>query len=103
MRLCVRGPAVPEQADGDAGREVRHGDKAILGLEHAVLLLLGDEDAVAEDAGYNEAGEGADAETDVGEAYGAGAEVILALEDGGEGGEEEVEVTVADGGEAGGG
>jgi hypothetical protein len=68
-----------------------------------VLRLLGEEDAVAEDAGDDEARERADAEADVGEADGAGAEVVLALEDGGEGGEEEVEIAVADGGEAGGG
>lgn len=97
----VRGPAVDEQASRDQGRGVHHGRQAVLGLHLTggavgVRLGFGFEDAVRGEADEAEAEQGASAETEIGEADGAGGEAVLAFEDAGEGCEEEVEVAVDD-------
>lgn len=99
MDLIICGPAVDEEANGDQGRGVDHGRQTVLGLHLAggavgVGFRFGFEDAVGGDADYGEAEHGAYAKAEIGEAHGAGREAVLALEDAGEGCEEQVQVAV---------
>ena len=99
MDSVVRGPAVDEQASWDQRRSVHHGRETVFGLHLArgavcVWFGFGFEDAVGGEADDAEAEHGAYSETEIGEADRAGGEAVLALEDAGEGCEEEVQVAV---------
>lgn len=62
---------------------------------------MGGGDAVGHDAVDDEADDAAEAEAQVGETGQAGGEAVLGFEDGGDGGEHEIDVAVGDGAEEG--
>lgn len=95
--MCVRlrGPAVPEQADGTEERADDHDRQPELRLAFSsVLGCVVEIHLVAHAADNHHASNAARSEPEEGEAGGAGAEAVEALEHHGEGREEEVEVAV---------
>lgn len=104
MDLILSGPAIYKETHRQQDSAKGKVEKAVLGLHTGGLdagLLVGGRLApdvpVGRQAEDDETDEAPDAEAEVRQAHGAGGEAVGALEDVGEGGEEQVQVGVDDG------
>lgn len=97
--VVLGGPAVDEEAGGDAGggRAGQEEGQAVLGLHGAARRRDLAQRGVRQLADQGEPEDHADADADVGQPDGARAEAVPALEDEGEGGEEQVQDAVRHG------
>ncbi len=95
VHACLRGPAVPEEADGyEGGADEEQGNAELGAADVAVGTLEAPVDAVVDGGGDLHAEEEADAHGDVVEGAEAGGLAVDVGEEGGEGGEHEVHEAV---------
>ncbi len=97
MGLLVRGPAVPEYADGDGGGQDGHGKQAVFGRGPATLGRMLLHQLVADGGLDDHAAHQAQAQADKGEPRDADGPPVLPNEDCGEGREEEEQETETEG------